>query len=450
MTFINFDNATIGKLQRLAKEGLWVFVGQAGIGVAGLIGIKLLTHVLTPSEFGRLALANTIIALMGANFFGPLGQGLNRFWAISKDRGDLNLFYAVSRRLSNYIGIVAFLVTLLGFVILIVIKDFNWSVLITLASVTGIIAGLYSLRTSVFTAARQRKRTALLDISNTLFKPLLGTFLIIVIIANANIALIGYVIAALVILLIAEKLYLKTAMETSSYQPQVKTDVPLLQGLGREILLFSWPFIVWGMFGWIHMSCDRWSLQTFYGTEVVGAFAVVSQLAVYPLIFGSGFLSSFFMPIAFQKAGDLNQEHSKTEAKRIIIFMNGIFVAGSLLLILLFFLFHKELILLISNKHYLKFSNLLPWITVSWALFYLGQLLTQFGLLENKPQQYIFPKLLAALIAASLTFTLAPKLGPVGVVWGLGIAGFVYVGICSLIAIKLVYKNTIIQKNAQI
>ena len=39
----------------MTPKALWVFVGQAGIAIAGLVGIKLLTHVLAPSEFGRLA-----------------------------------------------------------------------------------------------------------------------------------------------------------------------------------------------------------------------------------------------------------------------------------------------------------------------------------------------------------------------------------------------------------
>lgn len=68
MTFINFDSTTISKIQRLANEGFWVFIGQAGSAITGLIGLKILTHLLTPSEFGRLALVNTIIALLGTIF----------------------------------------------------------------------------------------------------------------------------------------------------------------------------------------------------------------------------------------------------------------------------------------------------------------------------------------------------------------------------------------------
>ena len=60
--------------KRLQKEVTWISIGQAGTAVAGIFGIKLLTNVLGPAEFGKLSLATTIVALISTNFlFGPLG-----------------------------------------------------------------------------------------------------------------------------------------------------------------------------------------------------------------------------------------------------------------------------------------------------------------------------------------------------------------------------------------
>jgi len=58
---------------------LWVFAEQVGTVIAGLFGVKLLTNILGPSEFGMFILANTVVLLISVNFlFGPLGQGLLR------------------------------------------------------------------------------------------------------------------------------------------------------------------------------------------------------------------------------------------------------------------------------------------------------------------------------------------------------------------------------------
>ena len=185
------------------------------------------------------------------------------------------------------------------------------------------------------------------------------------------------------------------------------------------------------------MSCDRWALQTFYGSEVVGAFAVVSQLATFPLIFISSFLSALFTPIAFQKAGDLTNSNAIKDANKILLGTTGIFILGSFALIGIFTIFHHPLILLISNERFAGLSYLLPGLTIAWSFFYLGQMFSFFGLLVNRSRSYIAPKLVSAIVAALGTFYLSAKMGPSGVVLGLGSAGFVYVIWCGTIALKL-------------
>ena len=191
------------------------------------------------------------------------------------------------------------------------------------------------------------------------------------------------------------------------------------------------------------MSCDRWALQALHGAEVVGAFAVVSQLAIFPLILGSSFLTTLFTPIAFQRAGDLSDRQNIVSANKFLGAMTGVYILGALLLMSLFSVFHYPLVLLISNIQFAKFSFLLPWLTAAWALFYLGQVLSTFGMLANRPKSYIGPKLVSAIVAGISTFYLSARIGPVGVVYGLAAAGLVYSLWCFVIATKLVNHSLI-------
>jgi O-antigen/teichoic acid export membrane protein len=427
----------IRRVLHLKAEATWVFIGQAGTAVAGLIGIKLLTNVLSPAEFGKLALANTIIALIGTNFFGPFGQGLMRFWSISKDRGTLNIFYAVSNRFNKNIIFLLLVPAIILVSIVYIIEDLHWTILVILSLLVGIITGLFSLKTSVLTAARQRRLTALLNIGNTIVKPVLAVLAVLFLWRTVNVALLGYSIASLILIVIAERLYKKNTRNHLNYNKGKDTDASSFAKLNKEILSYSWPFILWGIFGWIYMSCDRWSLQAFYGSDVVGSFSVVSQLAIYPLIFGSGFFNILFAPVAFQKAGNLSDPHAVKSANEILVIMTVLFILLTVLLIIIFIFYHKELILLISSKQFVQYSSLLPGLTISWGFFYIGQLLTQFGLVRNIPKVYIIPKILTAFIAGIGTFYFASAKGPSGVVWGIGIAGFVYFCLCLFIALRI-------------
>ncbi|MBW1849320.1 MAG: oligosaccharide flippase family protein, partial [Deltaproteobacteria bacterium] len=143
--------------KRLQKEVAWIVIGQAGTAIAGILGIKLLTNVLLPAEFGKLSLATTIIALISTNFlFGPLCQGLMRFWAISKSKRNLKGFYAVSRQLKQQVIAVSLVVSIVLTVIAAFFRGMEWAALFAVSTAAGIFGGWLGLRVAVFTAARKR------------------------------------------------------------------------------------------------------------------------------------------------------------------------------------------------------------------------------------------------------------------------------------------------------
>ena len=420
--------------KRIQKEAAWIIIGQAGTAVAGILGIKLLTNVLGPGEFGNLSLANTVVALISTNFlFGPLGQGLMRFWAISKSEGNLKEFYVVSNQLKQYTIIISIVVGAVLVTVVAFIKGMEWAALLSVSASVGIFVGWLGLRISVFTAARKRPLIACLNIGNAFSRPVIAACLVLLISVNAFWAMAGYLVAAILLVLVAEWFYVNIISSTSTSDKKTATDIK------KDIISFSWPFAIWGIFGWVHLSCDKWALQSFHGPEIVGVFAVVSQLAVYPLIFGSGFLSTLIVPVAYERAGDLTQYQKVMSAYRLLAFIVIAYISGLVLLMWFFFIFHHKLILLISNIKFAEFSFLLPWITGAWGLFYLGQVLSNFGMLANKTSVYIAPKIATAIIAGISTFYLSAKYGVVGVVWGIALAGFVYAFWCLVIAIKIKY-----------
>ncbi|MBW1782937.1 MAG: hypothetical protein JRL30_19620 [Deltaproteobacteria bacterium] len=391
-----------------------------------LFGVKILTQVLDPLEFGRLALANTVVLLVGTNLFGPLGQGLMRFWSISQERGQVKEFIRTSNRYAAYLMLIVLGASLVSLAFLPFIRQVEWPILISISLIVGALTGYLGLRLSVFLARRKRRIVALVNTGTAFLKPVTAVLLVILIVANADCVMWGYFVATLIMVCAVEYGYRKTLDHALKSSVSVGNPKTGSGNLGKEILSFSWPFCAWGMFGWIHQSCDRWSLQAFHGPDVVGAFSVIAFLAVYPLIFGANFLSNLFLPIAYERAGNLTSSTSIQSANKVLYLMTGAYVIGASILILVFLFLHSEVVLLISNVNYTEFSSLLPGLTAAWAFFYLGQVLSGFGLLANKPKRYMLPIIVSAIIASITTFYLSKRYGPVGVVWGLGISGFVY------------------------
>lgn len=118
--------------------------------------------------------------------------------------------------------------------------------------------------------------------------------------------------------------------------------------------------------------------------------------------------------------------------------MIAFYAVGTAVLILLFSQFHQQLVLFISNDQFIELSYLLPWLTAAWALYYLGQMLSGYGLLANRPHVYILPISISGIIAAGLTFLLADTNGPAGVVLALGIAGGLYASWFLILALRMI------------
>ena len=424
----------------LKSEALWVVLGQLGTALGAVLGVKILTQVLDPAEYGRMALANTVVLLVGSNIFGPIGQGFMRFWSIGRDRAQDNEFLLITDRFAGRLLLFTVGLSLILFVISATTGWPRWIVLMTLSLIAGGVTGYFGLRLSVFLAARNRKIVALVNTGNAILKPVIALFFVIALFNNADCVILGYVITAFLAAFLVEHLYKKTFC-SASFDPSVgrqkETGIDATAGLGKEILAFSWPFYIWGIVGWVHQSCDRWSLQAFHGTDVVGAFSVISVLAAYPLIFGANLLSNLFVPIAYQRAGNLDCPASVQSANGMLYLMTGLYIVWAVGIVFCFASFHSRIVLLMSNFKYVTFSALLPGLASAWALFYLGQVVSGFGLLAKRPKQYIFPILVSAFVAAVSTFFLSKHYGPEGVVWGLGISGFVYAAWFMGIGIRL-------------
>jgi len=285
------------------SEVLWVFLGQTGTALGVLLGVKILTHILNPFEFGRLSLANTIVILVGTNLFGPINQGLMRFWSISLERGEKEVFVSATRQLSRFLIFIVLFISLVFPILLAFTPWIDWMVLLTISLLVGAITGWYGIKISILTAARKRKTISIINTANAFGKPIIASIFVILIASSASWAMLGYLLTTIAAVYVLEKYYGKVVKRKEEPLTETIADKKQCYRLVREILSFSWPFVVWGLFSWIHQSCDRWSLQAYHGTEVVGAFSVITYLALYPLIFGSGFLGTLFIPIAYERAG---------------------------------------------------------------------------------------------------------------------------------------------------
>ena len=136
-------------------------LGQALAVLGSLVGVRLLTELLDPAAYGELALGMTVAALVNQTIFGPLGNGVTRFYAPAVEKGDLGSYLnAVRRSVLSSTGIVI-IMTLLTVAGLLITRRTEWIAIATAAFIFAILSGYNSIISGIQNAARQRSIVAL-------------------------------------------------------------------------------------------------------------------------------------------------------------------------------------------------------------------------------------------------------------------------------------------------
>jgi O-antigen/teichoic acid export membrane protein len=114
-----------------------------------------------------------------------------------------------------------------------------------------------------------------------------------------------------------------------------------------------------------------------------------------------------------------------------------LFVLGGIVVVIVSIVFCRQIVRIISNENYAELSYLLPWLVGAQVIYFTGEMVTSYGVLVNRLQIYLFPKIASTLIVAVLSLWLPNTDGPIGVVYALGIAGLVYTIWTCAISIKI-------------
>ena len=82
------------KICRLTGEAFLVIGSQALAALAGLVGLRFITTLISREAFGELSLAMTAISLIQLVFTKPFSSAVRRFYAVSVEENKLEQFMA--------------------------------------------------------------------------------------------------------------------------------------------------------------------------------------------------------------------------------------------------------------------------------------------------------------------------------------------------------------------
>ena len=369
------------------KEFLWLMSGQGISIIFSFIIIKFITKIGT-ADFGVYSLILSISALVSAILIGPSEQGFVRYFF--NFGGEEN-----KKRFLNVIYLFFFTIT--GLLILISVFFYFFNIIespnVLLIGVFVVLFTFSSFFASIFNLIRERK----LNTKLILLEKLISTGLLYVLKVFDALNIKNVLVALIISILIS--VFLRTRHLNLKFEYFLFNDIKLIGfrefAIYKKVFIFSIPFLIWGFFGWLQNSSDRWVIAHYSNLETVGIYSLMITLSSYLIATPIGVVSQYFQPIIFENTS--NQEKTQHEIKKYIITSVLIVVCGFLISLVL-----GKLILSFIAVTFSTYWYYLPFFSLSVGIFQIGQCFTIHGLIYEKPKIYLTPKILIGVISLLL------------------------------------------------
>lgn len=383
------------RLRHLFKEGAWIAIGQAMMTIGALVGVRLLTTLLSPAAYGELALGMTIATFVNQTILGPLAQGVMRFYAPAIEVADLAGYLAAVRRLLRICAVAIGGLIAIGAVSLFLSGQARSIPIFVSALIFAGMTGYNYILGGMQNAARQRAIVAVHQGAESWLKILGAALFVIWLGASSPIAMSGYVLGSAIVS-VSQSYYFRKAI------PDRPDRLASSNDWQQKMWQYTWPISVFGIFTWCQMVSDRWVLGLFRSKEEVGMYAVLFQLGYSPIAMALGMAVQFLEPIFFQRSGDGNDAERNAQVSRLGLRLTGLALGLTAIVFCLAGLFHAQIFEIFVDRQYQQVSYLLPWMVLAGGIFAASQTIALNLMSQNKTYKMMPFKIGTALFGIGL------------------------------------------------
>jgi O-antigen/teichoic acid export membrane protein len=245
------------------------------------------------------------------------------------------------------------------------------------------------------------------------------------------VAMLGYLLATLLVLLSQFWFFRRILLPTNGL---LSAGAASPRHWETQMLAYSWPFAVWGIFTWAQIASDRWALQMFASTREVGLYTALYQLGYYPITILTGLIVQLVAPVFFQRAGNASDPSRMRQIHTLNwrLTMAALSLTGAAAL--LAFVLHGIVFTWLVASEYRTISWLLPGMVLAGGLFATGQLAGISLLSGTETRSLLAPKVVTAIVGVLLNIFGAAWWGIIGVVG----AGVIFSAVYLLWVLHLV------------
>jgi O-antigen/teichoic acid export membrane protein len=341
--------------RQLVSDGFWVAIAQLASALGALATVRVLTEILTPDQFGILALALGAITFAQALFCTPSLQALLRYYPDFKIRGRAADLCETTKRiiLRQTLYLIAFGMTtsVLGY------QAFAVPLLtIVLISMFLLIEMWRSYEITLFNPNRMQKQFAAVMTLDAVLRAPLAWIFVHITGFGVEAVLLAFIFASTLTATIAQISFPKGGGHSDSRNESL--------WLERQIRTFSLPILPLAVIVWSYGTLDRYVIAGMLGSGQAGIYAAAYGLVSRPLVMTAQVLEQTIRP-AYYEAVSRNDREASSKYFQLWVGLAIVTAMGGFLCVLIF----SDLIAgLFLGERFRQAAYIMPWIALAYGI----------------------------------------------------------------------------------
>jgi O-antigen/teichoic acid export membrane protein len=412
----------------IIAEGMWPFGGNILNVILNFFTIKIVTHFITPDNYGKATLVLGIFFLVNSLLFGPLMVAHNRIYF---DYLKVSLSYWYQRNIKVIIiKFILVIIIIYSIVSLIYFWQNNSLYLNYILPIflLAFITPFFTEKTNYLEAHKQQKKLAVLNSIQKLLYPIIIIFFLFLIDDQTIIIIVAQGLSILITVFI-----FKTPGSIDSSNNPAQNNTPSKKELNQSLLSFGWYLPVGYFIMWLLTTSDRYLIEQFRTINEVGIYALNYGLWSMPFLILNNWLEVWTRPHIYNSASK-DDWHTVVKIIRRRIYFASLLC---LLIILTYYFLSEFLVNILLNDTYRLSKLFILLIAIAHLFQVIGYSILPIFLAAKKLKTNLIAVFLAATVNIILNIFLIPKFGLLGAALSTMIGYSVWVFILSIGAVML-------------
>ena len=391
--------------RRLVREGGWVASGQGVAVVAKIVGLRLITDLVSPQVFGEVVLLLGLAALGTNMFCVPVLSALVRFFPdAARGRRVAAMRFLLRDLLVPRTLVVAGSLAI-GGALWTRFDDAGTSAWGFASVALLLVLDVVRLfESALLNASRRQQAYSLWYAADAISRPALAVATILVFGPTSVSLLLGYALA------VAGTNLAFRSTRVLGGPNEAEASPSWVAATRVAMLRYAGPMLPLAILAWVITLSDRYILAGLTSPEQTGIYAAAYGLASAPFIMLGQFLSLTLRPVYF----DAVLQHDRRRERRTLLVWMAALALALLFGMGLVIAFAGPIVKFVLGEAYWGAADLLPWIAAAYGIQAVQQLFEHVIQALHSTRRLLVVHSCGAATAVGLFFLLIARYGAYG------------------------------------